>query len=320
MIEATRRTVPLRKEPGVLARIVGAETQLRARDALQGYLFALPWLLGLVIFVAGPILASMYYGFTEYSILGTPSWIGLGNYKTAFFDDTLFWPSLGRTLYYSGVMVPIALLGSLFLATLLNQHLLGTNVFRTIFFLPHLTPTVAMAVLWLWLLHPQLGPVNAMLGSLGLPKPLWLTSKATVIPSLILISTWGSVGGNNMLIFLAALQGVPVELYEAAQIDGANALSKFRHITLPMISPSILFNLVLGVIGALKVFGMAYVATKGGPNYGSWFFALHIYNQAFLYFRLGYGSALAWVFATIVIIFTLVQLKLSGRWVYYAGV
>jgi len=320
MLEATRRVTPVRKGPGLLAKIVGAETHLRAMDALQGYLFATPWLLGLVIFVAGPILASMYYGFTEYSILGTPSWIGLDNYKKAFFEDTLFWPSLGRTLYYSGVMVPIALLGSLFLATLLNQHLLGTNVFRTIFFLPHLTPTVAMAVLWLWLLHPQLGPVNALLSLFGLPKLPWLTSKSTVIPSLIMISTWGSVGGNNMLIFLAALQGVPVELYEASQIDGANALSKFRHITLPMISPSILFNLILGVIGALKVFGMAYVATKGGPNYGSWFFALHIYNQAFLYFRLGYGSALAWVFATIVIIFTLVQLKLSGRWVYYAGV
>ena len=304
----------------LLSRVVGAETKLQTRRAVAGYLYALPWLLGLVLFVGGPILASAYFSFTDYAVIGKHKWIGIDNYATAFLKDDLFWSSLGRTFYYAGAMVPISLIGSLTLAVLLNQNLFGTNIFRTNFFLPHLTPMVAMAVLWVWLLHPQLGPINAALGALGLPQPAWLTKRSTVIPSMILISTWSSVGGNNMLIFLAALQGVPVELYEAAEIDGAGSYAKFRDITVPMISPAILFNLVLGVIGALKVFSLSYVATKGGPSYGSWFFALHIYNQAFLYFRLGYGSALAWIFSVIVISFTLIQLRISRSRVYYAGV
>jgi multiple sugar transport system permease protein len=313
------RPLTVAKRPGLLARIVGAETDLQKKDALQGYLFALPWILGLIIFFGGPILASAYYSFTNYHITRSPTWAGLSNYQTAFFSDPLFWPSLGRTFYFASVMVPLSVIGSLILATLLNQSLNGTNVFRSIFFLPHLTPTVAMAVLWTWLLHPQLGPMNALLKDLGLQPYTWLTRRTTVIPSLILISTWSSVGGNNMLIFLAALQGVPEELYEAAQIDGAGPFKKFLHITLPMISPAVLFNIILGVIGALRVFGLAFVATGGGPNYGSWFYALHIYQQGFRYFRLGYGSALSWFFALIVITLTLIQLKLSSRWVYYVG-
>lgn len=312
-------TLARKRHPTILMRLVGAQTHLQAMDALQGYLFALPWLIGLIVFVGGPIIASLYLSFTEYNIAGTPQWCGLANYRRAFFEDPLFWSSLGRTVYYAGAVVPLSLLGSLLLAMLLNQHLWGRNVFRSIFFLPHLIPTVAMAVLWTWLLHPQLGPLNALFRAVGLPTVPFLTAKATVIPSLVLITTWSSVGGNNMLIFLAALQGVPIELYEAAEIDGATTFSKFRHITLPMISPAILFNLVLGIIGALKVFGLAYVATNGGPNYGSWFYALHIYNQGFSYFRLGYGAALAWFFAILLIAFTLIQLKMSSKWVFYVG-
>ncbi len=303
----------------LLARIVGAESELKKKDALQGYLFALPWIIGLVVFVAGPILVSVYLSLNDYSVLSGATWVGLANYRRAFLGDPLFWPSLGRTLYYAGAVVPISLVGSLLLATLLNQKLRGTNAFRSLFFLPHLTPTVALAVLWSWLLHPHLGPVNMVIQALGLEPYPFLTTRQTVIPSMIMISTWSSVGGNNMLIFLAGLQGVPAELYEAADIDGASSARKFLNITLPMISPSILFNLVMGIIGALKVFGLAYVATNGGPNYGSWFFALHIYSQAFAYFRLGYGSALAWFFAAILIVFTMIQLRLSNRWVFYAG-
>ncbi|NLE46222.1 MAG: sugar ABC transporter permease [Chloroflexi bacterium] len=319
MLHISGRIVTARPRADVLAKIVGAETRLQVKDALQGYLFLLPWILGLLLFVAGPLLASLYLGFTNYSVLGSPSWVGLENYETAFLKDDLFWPSLARTLYYACGLVPLSLLGSLLLATLLNQGIYGQNTFRTMFFLPHLTPAIAMAVLWSWLLHPSLGPINAALGSVGLPQPLWLRSRESVIPTLILISTWGSVGGNNMLIFLAALQDVPAELYEAAQIDGAGPFHKFWYITLPMISPAFLFNLVLGIVGALKVFSMAYVATQGGPNYGSWFFALHIYYQSFSYFRLGYGSSLAWIFASALIMLTILTLKLSGRWVYYAG-
>ena len=176
-----------------------------------------------------------------------------------------------------------------------------------------------MGILWIWILHPQIGPINVFLGALGLPKPGWLADPPWAIPAMLLISLWSGWGGNRMLIFLAGLQGVPEELYEAAKIDGAGTWSRFRHVTLPMISPTMLFNLVLGVIGALKVFSLAYVATKGGPSYATWFVALHIYTQAFDYYRMGYGAALAWLFALMVMAFTFFQLRLSRQWVFYAG-
>jgi multiple sugar transport system permease protein len=299
--------------------LVGAETDFQAKDALQGYLFALPWILGLLIFVGGPMLASLGLSFTEYSILGRPTWLGLDNYARAFMRDDLFYPSLWRTFYFALIFVPTTMIGSLLLALLLNQQLRGRNVYRTVFFVPHLTPDVALAVIWLWLLNPTLGPVNYFLAWLGLPESPFLTDRDTVIPTLAVIAFWASVGGNRMLIFLAGLQGVPSELYEAADIDGASTFSKFWNVTLPMISPVMLFNLVLGIIGALNVFNIAFVATQGGPSYGSWFLALHIYQQAFVFSRLGYGSALAWIFAVILIVFTLSTLRLSDRWVFYQG-
>lgn len=305
--------------PSLLARIVGAQTKLQTREAIEGYLFALPWILGLIIFFGGPILASMALSFTEYDILSVPHFSGLDNYTRAFFDDKLFWPSLGRTFLYAGIVVPTSLAGSLLLAILLNQKLLGTNIFRTIFFVPHLTPIVAVAVIWSWLLHPNLGPINGYLEQLSIEGPGWFTDRQWAIPATILVSIWMQLGGNAMLIFLAGLQGVPIELYEASDLDGASGWAKFRHITLPMISPTIFFNLVLGIIAAMKVFGLAFVTTAGGPAYATWFFALHIYHQAFEFYRLGYGSALAWLFAVILIAFTLIQLRLSGRWVYYEG-
>lgn len=299
--------------------LVGAESTFQAKDALQGYLFALPWILGLLIFIGGPMLGSLGLSFTEYSILGRPNWVGLDNYARAFTRDDLFYSSLWRTFYFALIFVPTSIVGSLFLALLLNQNLRGRNIFRTIFFVPHLTPEVALAVIWLWLLNPTLGPVNYALDWLGLPESRFLTGRDTVIPSLAVIAFWATVGGNRMLIFLAGLQTVPSELYEAAEIDGANVFSKFWNITLPMISPVMLFNLILGVIGALNVFNLAFVATQGGPSYGSWFFALHIYQQAFVFSRLGYGSALAWLFALLLLILTLSTLRLSNRWVFYQG-
>jgi len=299
--------------------LVGAETKFQAKDAVQGYIFALPWILGLIVFIAGPMLASLFLSFTEYSVLDRPTWLGLENYQRALFDDDLFYTSLWRTFYYAILVVPTTLVGALFLALLLNQRIFGRNFYRTVFFVPHLTPEVAMAVIWLWLLDPHLGPFNFVLQSFGLPEFPFLTDRDTVVPSLALIAFWAGVGGNRMLIFLAGLQGVPSDLYEAADIDGASIWSKFRHVTLPMISPTMLFNLILGIIGAMKVFNIAFVATRGGPAYGSWFFALHIYQQAFEFYRLGYGSALAWIFAAILIVFTLVNLRLSDRWVFYQG-
>jgi multiple sugar transport system permease protein len=286
---------------------------------LWGYIFIGPWLIGLLAFVAGPILASLYLSFTTYDILSPPQWVGLENYRRAFFDDPLFWPSLGRTFYFAVFVVPLGLVGSLILAMLLNQRLRGTNIYRTMFFLPSLTPGVALSVLWLWLLHPKLGPANQVLRAVGIGEYPWLTDGTTVIPSIILISLATTIGGSSMLIFLAGLQGVPRELEEAAIVDGAGAWTKFRHVTLPMITPTLFFNLILGVIGALQVFTVAFVATTGGPNYGSWFIALHIYQQAFSYLRLGYGATLAWLFLALVLFLTLLNFAVSRKWVFYRG-
>ncbi|GIV79071.1 MAG: hypothetical protein KatS3mg050_3465 [Litorilinea sp.] len=185
------------------------------------------------------------------------------------------------------------------------------------YYLPSLTPVVAMAILWAWLLQPQVGLVNYLLYQVGIDGPGWLTSRQWAIPSIILISLWSSIGGGRMIIFLAGLQGVPKEMYESAEIDGANAVQRFFHITLPLISPVILFNLILGVIGSFSVFSLAYVATDGGPNYATWFFMLHLYYNAFSYFQMGYASALAWIFFVIIFILSYLQIKLSDRWVYY---
>ena len=292
---------------------------VQAREAVWGYAFLLPWLLGLLVFLVGPIVASLYLSFTEYSILGSPRWIGLDNYVTAFTRDDLLWPSVGRTVLYAFVIVPLGLFGSLVLAIFLNQSLVGTSLYRTLFFMAHLIPVVASAILWTWLLHPKLGPVNWVLSEVGVEGPGWISSPTWALPTVILIGLWSSLGGNRMIIFLAGLQGVPKELYEAAEIDGAEQWDKFRHVTLPMISPTMLFNLILGVIGALQVFNIAYVATQGGPSYATWFFALHIYRHAFEYFRMGYGSALAWLFTLVLLFFTYIQMRTSERWVYYAG-
>lgn len=302
-----------------LGKFAGGSTAIQVKKALWAHVFVLPWILGLIIFWIGPIIASFYYSFTEYDVLSPPRWIGLDNYVKAFTDDRQFWPSLWRTLEYSLTVVPLGLVGSLFLAVLLNRGVGGTTAYRTLFFIPHLTPTVALALLWRWMLHPTLGPVNTAIEWFGIQGPGWLTSKDWAMPAIILMNLWSSLGGNRMLIFLAALQGVPQALLEAAEIDGAGGWAKFRNVTLPMISPTILFNLVLGVIGALKVFTAAFVTTQGGPAYATWFYALHIYQHAFAYFRLGYGSALAWIFVIVLLLFTYLQLDLSRRWVYYAG-
>jgi multiple sugar transport system permease protein len=305
---------------GWLTRLVGAKSAYQTRQALFGYLFALPWVIGLIVFWGGPILASFYFSFTEYGVTNRPKFTGLANYSQAFAGDDLFWSSLGRTFTFAIVFVPIAVGGALILAILLNQRLKGTNIYRTVFFVPHLLPAVAIAVLWSFLLAPKLGPINDFLRSLGVANPPgWLSSSSSALPSVIMINVWAAVGGNTMLIFLAGLQGVPQELYEAAEIDGAGVWSKFRNVTLPLISPTIFFNVVLAIIASLKVFTTAFVTTQGGPSYATWFFALHIYNQAFKYFRLGYGSSLAWVLAVILIIFTFIQIWYSRRWVYYEG-
>jgi multiple sugar transport system permease protein len=292
---------------------------MRRREALLGLLFATPWLLGIFLFVGGPMVASFALSFTSYDIVSPAKYVGLSNYREAFIEDPLFFTSMGRTFYYALVVVPLGLFGSLFLAMLLNQGLRGTNLYRTFYFLPHLTPIVASALLWKWIFQPEVGVLNFLLAKVGIEGPKWLGSKEWAIPALMIMSLWGMLGGNRMMIFLAGLQGVPQELYEAAEIDGANVWHKFRHVTLPQISPTIFFNLVLGVIGALKVFASAFIATQGGPAYATWFFALHIYTVAFQYLRMGYAAALSWIFLLVMLVFTYIQVRSSGRWVFYAG-
>jgi multiple sugar transport system permease protein len=292
---------------------------LERREALEGYLYLLPWALGFIFFVGGPMVASLVFSFTNYDMASRHDLVGFLNYRNAFTNDRLFWPALMKTFYYVAASVPIGIVGSLFAAMLLNQKLAGTNIFRTFYFLPHLTPIVASAILWKWVLNPEVGLVNFLLAKVGIKGPAWFGSKEWAIPSLVIMALWGGIGGNRMLIFLAGLQGVPQELYEAAEIDGANLWHRFRHVTLPMVSPTMFFNMVLAIIASLQVFASAYVATQGGPAYATWFYALHIYMNAFQYYDMGYASALAWIFFAVMFSFTFIQFRASSRWVYYAG-
>jgi multiple sugar transport system permease protein len=299
----------------------GARRQSKTsrRQAVEGYLYLMPWLLGLIIFYLGPMVTSFALSFTKYDVVRPAEPVGFTNYTRAVAQDMHFWPSLYRTFYYSVVMVPVGMVGSLLAALLLNQNLKGTAFLRTCFFLPSLTPSVAAAFIWKWIMHPEAGLLNFLLWKVGIKGPGWMSDITWAIPSLIIVALWGAIGGTSMIIFLAGLQGVPEEYYEAAEIDGANVWHRFLNVTLPMISPAFLFNLIMGVIGALQVFTTAYVATDGGPGRATWFFALHIYRNAFEYFYMGYASSLAWIFLIIILVLTVANFQLSGRWVYYEG-
>jgi multiple sugar transport system permease protein len=308
---------------GLATTTTGATARRRSlarQESFFAYIFLLPWIVGFLGFVAGPILASLYLSLTTYDIVKPPDFIGLSNYVRAFTHDELFWPSILRTFEYAAIIVPTGVGGALLVAVLLNQGLRLTNVYRTIFFMPHLTPVVASVFIWLWLLHPQYGYVNEMIFRLfHVEGPGWFNSKEWAIPSLILVALWGVIGGNMMMIFLAGLQGVPKDLYEVASIDGAGTWTRFWNITLPMISPTLFFNSVLAVIGALQTFTTAFVATQGGPAYATWFYALHIYTTAFQFSEMGYAAALAWIFFVVLVSFTVIQFRASTRWVFYAG-
>jgi multiple sugar transport system permease protein len=285
---------------------------------MTGILFAAPWMIGFLLFTLGPMLYSFYLAFHQYSIANPPKWVGLANFVRALSgQDRLFWSSLERTATYAVVMVPMAIVGALLTALLLNQGLKLSSVFRTLFFLPSLVPIVASAVLWRWLFQPEFGAINTFLGWLSIEGPRWFADPKLAMPSLMVMALWGAVGGRTMVIFLAGLQGVPLELHEAAQIDGANTWQRFRAVTIPMITPTIFFNLVLGVIAAMQTFGSALVATNGGPNYATWFYILHLYQTAFQNVEMGYGSALAWIFFVIVVTLTYANVRMSRKWVYY---
>ena len=292
----------------------------RRREALNGLLWSSPWLLGFLLFTLGPVIASLYLSFTQYTIAGSPEWIGLTNYTKALSGgDPLFWPSLGRTFHYALVMVPLGIGGALLIAIGLNQRLKAMPFLRTSYFLPSLTPAPAAALIWSWLFEPNFGAINTLLHYLHIAGPKWLADPDTAMTSLIVIALWGTVGGGTMIIFLAGLQSVPVELHEAGQIDGAGPWTRFVHVTLPMISPTVLFNLVIGIVAALQAFTVPFIATNGGPNYATWFYIIHLYENGFQNFDMGYASALAWIFLIIVLTLTFINVRLSNRWVYYEG-
>jgi multiple sugar transport system permease protein len=289
---------------------------------LSGYAFIAPWLIGFLLFTAGPMVASLLISLHSWSLLSPPTWMGLENYRRILTDDPLFPASLWNTAYYAAFSVPLGVGLALLLAVLLNSRLRGMGVFRTVIFLPSITNIVAVSVLWLWIFNPELGLLNALLRVVGITGPLWLQSEAWAKPALILMSLW-SVGGST-IIFLAALQGIPPELGEAAALDGAGAVRRFIHVTLPMISPAIFFSLTITLIGSFQVFAQAFVMTgaaqpgnEGGPNNATLFLVLYLYKKAFLEFRMGYASALAWVLFFVILAFTIAQGRLSRRWVYY---
>ena len=290
------------------------------REALTGYLMASPWLIGFLIFTAGPILLSLYYSFTSFQVTTPPRWLGVTNYRILFFDDPKFMTSLYNTAYYALFVVPLTVINGLIVAVLMNQRIAGRSVLRTIYYLPSVISGVASAMLWLWILNPKFGLINIALGWFGIKGPPWLNSAAWSKPALIIMSLWGI--GGTMIIYLAGLQGVPQSLLEAAEIDGASAPQRFRHITLPILSPTILFTMITTTIGSFQVFTQAYVwggGAGGGQRDSLLFYVLYLYQRAFSELKMGYASALAWVLFLIVLLLTIIQFRFAQRWVFYEG-
>lgn len=263
------------------------------------------------------MIASLYLGLTNYSVLMPTRFVGLYNYQQML-QDKYISISIWNTIYYAGLAVPLGTAAALVLALLLNnKSLRGRSFFRAAFYVPSIMPIVALSILWIWLLQPRFGLINTFLSFIGITGPNWLGDPAWAKAGLVLMTLTG-VGGN-MVIMLAALQGVPVHLYEAAELDGANEWNKFRHVTVPMISPAIFFVVIIGFINSFQVFTQAYVMTEGGPADSTMFYVLYLYRQAFNYFKMGYASAMAWFLFLVIVALTAVQFRLSSRWVYYGG-
>ena len=300
----------------VLARRRAAATPRGPRgEAVAGFAFASPWLAGFVIFTAGPMVASIVLSFCRYDVLHPPEFVGTENYARMFRDDPLFWQSLGNTVYMV-IGVPLGMAVGLSVAMLLNTAVQGLAVYRTIYYMPAIVPTVASSILWMWVLNPQHGLINAAIRGLsGSSGPNWLTDAAWSKPSIILMGLWGA--GQGMIIWLAGLKGISQTLYEAAEMDGAGPLRRFWSVTLPMLTPYIFFSLIMGIIGTFQIFNQAYIMTQGGPVNSTLFYVYYLFNTGFRYFKMGYASALAWVLFLIILVLTLIQLKLAPRWVHY---
>jgi len=307
-------------------RTTTARSSIRRDEAFWAYVFLVPWMIGLVVFILGPMLFSLGLSFFNYTLGGEYSFAGLNNWIRAFTRDEYFWGSVAKTALYAAVVVPVSVFGALGAAMLLNKGLRMTTFYRTVFFMPHLVPTIAAVYIWVYLLNGQFGIVNEILFQIGyrltgtgIVGPNYFGDTKWALPGLMVIAIWGQIGGNMMIIFLAGLQGIPQELYEAASMDGAGNWRRFWNVTLPMISPTMFFNSVLACIGAVQAFEISFVGTRGGPAYATWLYSLHIYTQTFEYNDMAYGSTLAWILFIALSAFTYMQFRASRDLVFYAG-
>ena len=304
----------LGRAAGRSAKPMKRSSRLKRRETVAFYAFISPWLIGLCVFTIGPIVASAYFSLTKYTIVSPPEWVGFQNY-VALTKDPLFWTSLYNTLYYVVLFIPLGIVTSFILSMLLNQKIRAMAVYRTIYYLPSIVPAVANAVLWVWLLNPQYGLINSGLKAIGIQGPGWLASETWSKPGIVLMSLWGT--GSWIIIYLAGLQGISQQLYEAAEVEGASRFQRLMRITIPMMTPTFFFTLVTGVIGSFQVFTQAYIMTNGGPVNSTLFYALYLFRTAFNYLKMGYASSMAWILFLIVLILTGIQVRLSNRWVFY---
>jgi multiple sugar transport system permease protein len=289
-------------------------SHLHRREAIEGFLMALPWLIGFILFAAGPIVAALLLGFSEWDIITPPKFVGLENWVSMFTEDELFRKSSVVTLTYAAMAVPLHVILGFVLASLLNSKVPGTNTFRAIYYLPTVLPLVATAVLWSWVLNPEFGLVNYLLSLIGIQGPGWLTDENWSLPSIVLMNL--NFIGITVIIMLAGLQRVPQEMYEAAQLDGANRKQILRYVTIPFMSPVIFFTIILNLNNSFQTFTQAYVMTNGGPGTSTLFYMLYLFNNAFRYFKMGYANALALVLFLTIITITILQFRLGRLWVY----
>ena len=294
-----------------------AQNRYTRHEAIQFYICISPWLIGLLVFVLGPMVASLFFSVTRWDLLSPPQFVGLRNYERLFTRDPLLWQSLRVTVLYTLMYVPAELVGGLALALLMHQPVRGVRVLRTLYYLPSVLSGVAFVVVWMWLLHPEAGLINGTLALIGIQGPRWLADPKTALISLWMMSLWGL--GRTAVIYLAGLQGVPKELYDAASVDGANAWHRFWQITIPVLTSTIFFNLILSVISTFQTFTSAYVATNGGPLDSTLFYVLYLYRQAFSFFNMGYASAMAWVLFVLILALTVAVVRSGDLWVYYEG-
>ncbi len=292
---------------------------IQKQETMYGYIFISPWLIGLVCFIAGPMIFSLIASFTNYNMLKM-EFIGFDNFIMMFKQDPVFWKSFSNTLIYALMNVPLVTAGGVIVAVMLNKAIWGMRGFRTIFYLPNIMVGIGTYFLWMMLLNPTTGLVNQVLAIFGITGPAWLADPNWTKPAIVLMHVWGL--GGQMLLYLARLQSIPKELYEACEIDGASKFSQFRNVTIPMLTPIIFYNLVIGIIGAFQIFQEGYVMSSegsGAPANSLLFYNLHLWKQAFEKYRTGYASAMAWFMFIFILGLTLVNQKISKRWVYYEG-